>query len=175
MASGVAEFSGHLATPSSFVSGTQYLRHVASSFLLVLWLSPSGGARASWSPNASAEVERRVVAAERGARGGSDRVDRCGAGARRKRSLATGAIKEVEVGAVRGGGYGECVSRSASAIAARPPEGPGCTSTSPARRSKSKLKAPCTGAREPRNAATSGGTSRRLGCTLSRAQRAKCF
>eukprot|EP00965_Chrysotila_dentata_P201409 6180549-Pleurochrysis_carterae.AAC.1 len=78
-------------------------------------------------------------------------------------------------GAVGGGedGASEFASRRASAIAVRLPKVPGCTSTSPASGSKSKLKTPCSGTREPRKAETSGGTSRRLGCTTSSAQRAR--
>eukprot|EP00965_Chrysotila_dentata_P104061 3436525-Pleurochrysis_carterae.AAC.3 len=92
----------------------------------------------------------------------------------RKRSCATVLMKEAKVGATGGGGDGcsGCVSRSASATAASPPEGPECPSTSPTRGSKSKLKKPCSGARGPRKAATSGGTWRRCGCTPSRAHRA---
>eukprot|EP00965_Chrysotila_dentata_P158201 5226438-Pleurochrysis_carterae.AAC.7 len=51
-------------------------------------------------------------------------MSRGGAGVRRKRSFAT-ALKEAEEGA-RGDGPSECASRRASAMAARPPEGPGC-------------------------------------------------
>eukprot|EP00965_Chrysotila_dentata_P229121 6196997-Pleurochrysis_carterae.AAC.1 len=81
-----------------------------------------------------------------------------------------------ERGHVEAGGGGDgsrwCASRSAFAMAASPPEGPGWTSTSPARGSRSKLKAARSGTSELRKAATSGGTWRRFGCTPSRAQRA---
>eukprot|EP00965_Chrysotila_dentata_P088917 2935290-Pleurochrysis_carterae.AAC.3 len=129
-----------------------------------------GGARAGWSPYAKAKGEGRGV------------VTRCTSRHRwgqpapgdGVRALAT-AQKEAEEGAVGGGGDGpsECASRRASAIAARLLEGPGGTSTSPASRSKSMLKFPCSGTREPRKAATLGGTSRRLGCTPSCAHRAR--
>eukprot|EP00965_Chrysotila_dentata_P185437 6121937-Pleurochrysis_carterae.AAC.5 len=52
-------------------------------------------------------------------------------------------------------------------MAVSPPEGPGWSSTSPARGSRSKVKTPCSGTREPRKAATSGGTWRHFGCTPS--------
>eukprot|EP00965_Chrysotila_dentata_P059455 1972799-Pleurochrysis_carterae.AAC.1 len=72
-------------------------------------------------------------------------------------------------GSAEGGGGCDGIngraSRSASATAASPPEGPGWISTSPARGSKSKLKASCSGTRWLRNAATSGGTWGRFGCT----------
>ena len=41
IASGAVGFSRQMATPRSSVSGTQYLRHAASSFLTVFGLSPS--------------------------------------------------------------------------------------------------------------------------------------
>eukprot|EP00965_Chrysotila_dentata_P218957 6190858-Pleurochrysis_carterae.AAC.1 len=49
-------------------------------------------------------------------------------------------LKAAEEGAFGGGGDGpsEFASRRASAMAARPPEGPGCTSTSPASGIKSR-------------------------------------
>eukprot|EP00965_Chrysotila_dentata_P218615 6190674-Pleurochrysis_carterae.AAC.2 len=40
VASGVEGLSHHFATPRSSLSGTQYLRHAASSFLTVFGLSP---------------------------------------------------------------------------------------------------------------------------------------
>eukprot|EP00965_Chrysotila_dentata_P017823 593143-Pleurochrysis_carterae.AAC.2 len=41
MAPGVTGLSRHFETPKSSVSGTQYLRHAASSLLTVFGLSPS--------------------------------------------------------------------------------------------------------------------------------------
>eukprot|EP00965_Chrysotila_dentata_P015993 529603-Pleurochrysis_carterae.AAC.1 len=67
--------------------------------------------------------------------------------------------RRAQVGVEETGQMSAPLTRKASATAAKPPEDPGCISMSPASGSKSNLKTPCSGTREPRKAATPGGTS----------------
>eukprot|EP00965_Chrysotila_dentata_P231112 6198161-Pleurochrysis_carterae.AAC.5 len=113
-------------------------------------------------PNANAEGEGRGA-------GACDTAFGCAEGERgREQQRGEGWRQEAEKTDLTRG----CASRSAFAMTASLPEGPGWTSTSPARGSRSTLQAPCSGMSEPRKSATSGGTWRCFACIPSRAQRA---